>query len=180
MSDETRLRIAIVGGGICGLSTGLVLQQQLADKIQTIDILSDKWSPNTTGDVSAGLIYPYLVGPETDAQLAKELLEDTVKYFDWLQQQSYGGLVGVSRINMYELFSDQKDFQEHSLPKEYHHLFTDHRRLSDEELKQFGGESSIGTTTTTYTVEVSLLLSHYMEEFQKQVLFCSNILINSK
>ena len=56
--------ICIVGAGISGLSTAVFLQQSgvKAD----VTITADKFSPNTTSDVAAGIWIPYNVGDTPD------------------------------------------------------------------------------------------------------------------
>ena len=52
-------RVCIVGAGISGLSTAVFLQQSgvKAD----VTIIADKFSPNTTSDVAAGVWGPHAV-----------------------------------------------------------------------------------------------------------------------
>lgn len=54
-------KIAIIGAGVIGTTTALRLFEEFGDSI-SIAIFSDQFSPNTTGDVSAGLWGPYLLG----------------------------------------------------------------------------------------------------------------------
>lgn len=50
---EKMLKIAIIGAGVCGTTTATRLQEQFGKSV-SITIFSDKFSPDTTGDVSAG------------------------------------------------------------------------------------------------------------------------------
>jgi len=56
-------KIAIIGAGVVGLSCAVKIAEHLKnnDKID-VCLLSEKFSPNTTGDGSAGLWGPYLIG----------------------------------------------------------------------------------------------------------------------
>ena len=60
------VKVAVVGAGIIGLSSAISIQ----NRIPGIDItlISDKFSPNTTGDGAAGLWTPYLLA-NTDPEL---------------------------------------------------------------------------------------------------------------
>ncbi len=49
-----------MGAGCIGLSTACNLQDQLPNV--EVTLLADRFSPNTTSDVSAGVIFPYAVG----------------------------------------------------------------------------------------------------------------------
>lgn len=53
-------QIAIIGAGVIGTTTAYRIQEQFGNSI-SVTIFSDELSPNTTGDVSAGLWGPYLL-----------------------------------------------------------------------------------------------------------------------
>lgn len=61
--------VCIVGGGICGLSTALSLIE--ANSGYDITIVADKFSPDTTSNVAAAIILPFILGPETPMELQK-------------------------------------------------------------------------------------------------------------
>lgn len=63
--------IAVIGGGVVGVTTALQLQKDI--KNCKVTIFAEKWSPNTTGDVSAGLWTPYLLEdtPKSDITYVK-------------------------------------------------------------------------------------------------------------
>lgn len=54
-------RIAIIGAGVIGTTTAARLIEQFGDSV-SITLFSDQFSPNTTGDVAAGLWGPYCLG----------------------------------------------------------------------------------------------------------------------
>lgn len=58
------MRVAILGGGINGFSCAVRVQEHFQSRGQAIQVtvLSDQFTPNTTGDGSAGLWGPYLLG----------------------------------------------------------------------------------------------------------------------
>ncbi|CAF0893123.1 unnamed protein product [Rotaria sordida] len=60
MSSSNKYHITIIGAGIIGLTTACTLLKEysLNDNIQLI-IISEKFSPNTTSDISAGYWEPY-------------------------------------------------------------------------------------------------------------------------
>lgn len=57
-------KIAIIGAGVVGLSCAVKIAEFVQDNKRNVDVclLSEKFSPNTTGDGSAGLWGPYLIG----------------------------------------------------------------------------------------------------------------------
>lgn len=56
-------KIAVIGAGVVGLSCAVKIAEYVKNN-NKIDVclLSEKFSPNTTGDGSAGLWGPYLIG----------------------------------------------------------------------------------------------------------------------
>ena len=50
----------MVGAGCVGLSTAVNLQDRLSHC--DVTLMADRFSPNTTSDVSAGVLYPYALG----------------------------------------------------------------------------------------------------------------------
>ena len=56
MAERAHTKVAIVGAGICGLSTAIRLQD--ADPSLDITIIAEKFSPNTTSDGAAGFWCP--------------------------------------------------------------------------------------------------------------------------
>lgn len=56
-------KIAIVGAGVVGLSCAVKITEFLkTNENVDVSLISEKFSPNTTGDGSAGLWGPYLIG----------------------------------------------------------------------------------------------------------------------
>lgn len=54
------VRIAVLGGGVIGVTSALEIQKDV--KNAKVTIIAEKLTPNTTGDVSAGFWGPYLLG----------------------------------------------------------------------------------------------------------------------
>ena len=60
-------RVAVVGGGVVGLSTAVCLQETLPNL--RITVVADKFSPATTSDGAAGIFRPTPAKtPNTDVQ----------------------------------------------------------------------------------------------------------------
>lgn len=55
---ETK-RIMVIGAGVCGLTSAVQIAEFFHDRAQ-VTLVSEKFSPETTGDGSAGLWGPYL------------------------------------------------------------------------------------------------------------------------
>ena len=68
MSSRSSSRVAVVGAGIIGLSTAVhILESQPG---VTVTLIADKFSPQTTGDGSAGMWLPHAMG-NTDEKLIR-------------------------------------------------------------------------------------------------------------
>lgn len=63
-----RRSVCVVGGGVIGLSTAYVILTQRDDV--DVTVIADKFSPDTTGDVSAGFWCPFKSG-NTPAHLMR-------------------------------------------------------------------------------------------------------------
>lgn len=59
-----RSRVCVIGAGIIGLSTAYRLQDAAPDV--DITVMSEDFSPNTTGDGSAGFWRPYFIAGTSD------------------------------------------------------------------------------------------------------------------
>lgn len=53
-------KIAVIGAGVIGLTTAVAIQERF-DSSVSVTIFTENVSPNTTGDISAGLWTPYLM-----------------------------------------------------------------------------------------------------------------------
>lgn len=171
-----KLKIAIVGGGIIGVTTGLAIQQYLeSDLIEMITIISQQWTPNTTGDVSAGLIYPYLAAPDTPKQQMERILIDSIKFFENLIQDPESSRFGLSRLTLFELFSNNDNV---CLPIASDQLPVIRTLTTNEIQRLFPSiqqQYQHGNLVETFIAEPSLLLPYLMDKFRKQV--CNIIVI---
>lgn len=61
MNSVNQKKVAIIGAGVIGTTTAARLQEQFAGDV-SITIFSDEFSPNTTGDIAAGLWGPVFCG----------------------------------------------------------------------------------------------------------------------
>lgn len=56
------VKVGIIGGGIMGISCGLMVQQQIPGA--QVTIYAESLPPNTTGDIAAGLWEPYAINDD--------------------------------------------------------------------------------------------------------------------
>nr|XP_034491437.1 D-aspartate oxidase [Marmota flaviventris] len=67
-------RIAVVGAGVIGLSTAVCISKLVPGC--SITIISDKFTPDTTSDVAAGMLIPHIY-PDTPIHTLKRWFKDT-------------------------------------------------------------------------------------------------------
>lgn len=58
------VRVAVVGAGVMGLSTALCISKLVPGC--SITVISDKFTPETTSDVAAGILIPHIYPGERD------------------------------------------------------------------------------------------------------------------
>lgn len=58
------VRVAVVGAGVMGLSTALCVSKLVPGC--SITVISDKFTPETTSDVAAGILIPHVYPGERD------------------------------------------------------------------------------------------------------------------
>ena len=69
-------KVAVVGGGIIGISSAVRAIETVPNV--EVTLIADKFTPNTTGDGSAGFWYPYVCGlPERMKKLTPSLSRST-------------------------------------------------------------------------------------------------------
>ena len=61
------MKIAVIGAGVVGLSSAVQIAEQYFKQDVQVTVISEAFSPNTTGDGSAGLWGPYYFG-DTSAE----------------------------------------------------------------------------------------------------------------
>lgn len=54
------VKVAVIGAGIIGLSSAVRIQEEAPDA--EITLIAEKFSPETTSDLAAGIWGPYLLG----------------------------------------------------------------------------------------------------------------------
>jgi D-amino-acid oxidase len=60
-------KIYVVGAGICGMSSAVQIAENF--KNAEVTVVSEKFTPNTTSDLVAGLWGPYLMGSTPEQKI---------------------------------------------------------------------------------------------------------------
>lgn len=61
------MRIAVVGAGIIGMTSAVAIKNDFPDA--DVTVLAELFSPETTGDGSAGLWGPFVIGDTSDKDM---------------------------------------------------------------------------------------------------------------
>lgn len=62
-------KIVVIGAGVNGLSSAVKIAEFFPRQRVQVTLVSEDVSPNTTGDISAGLWGPYLIGSSLEEKI---------------------------------------------------------------------------------------------------------------
>ncbi|XP_017783561.1 PREDICTED: D-aspartate oxidase [Nicrophorus vespilloides] len=156
------LKVAVVGAGVIGLTTALEVQKKLGHRV-AVTIYTSDVSPNTTGDVSAGLWTPYLLQetPETDVMRWSKVMHD---YIHDLWKTGFAEEAGISLQSMIHLITDANE----KLPG-WGNIAFGFTELTRKQLDQLGSEHKKyyagGFTFVSFTCEPCKLLPFLQKQF---------------
>lgn len=159
-SDET-YRIIIVGAGIIGLTTACTLLKEYAnnDNIQ-ITIVSESFSPYTTGDISAGYWEPY--GLENLDERTLRWAGYSYRIFLEEYFSNKAARAGVMKMTSYVLkgFAGQQNAKNHVFIKpKFSELVRHFRQLDQHEIGLFDHLQPLsGFAMSSIAVEMSKYL----------------------
>lgn len=139
---DNKFHVAVVGAGVIGLPLATHLVETFPDQL-TVTLIADKFSPNTTSDLSGAILEP--MQPEgEDAARTKRWCVATFDHARSLCNSALGGETGVSFLRGCFVRGDPKLF-----PTDdpwYRRIYLGFRELSQSEkemagLNSFGGNS---------------------------------------
>ncbi|XP_056422296.1 D-aspartate oxidase isoform X1 [Hyla sarda] len=96
-----KIKVAVIGGGLVGLSTALCITESLPQC--TITVISEEFSPNTTSDVAAGCLIPHSY-PDTSLDQQKSWFKETFDYLFKIANSSEAGEAGIHLISGWQIF----------------------------------------------------------------------------
>lgn len=65
-----QVKIAVIGCGVIGLTTAIEIHRKFGHQAKVV-IIADKFTPNTTSDIAAGLWEPYLLAENSEEDVIK-------------------------------------------------------------------------------------------------------------
>uniref|UniRef100_A0A8C9DUN8 D-aspartate oxidase n=1 Tax=Prolemur simus TaxID=1328070 RepID=A0A8C9DUN8_PROSS len=89
-------RVAVVGAGLMGLSTAVCVSR-LAPRC-SVTIISDKFTPDTTSDVAAGMLIPHAY-PDTPIHKQKQWFRETFDHLLSVASSAEAGDAGVHLVS---------------------------------------------------------------------------------
>jgi len=103
-----RPRVAVVGAGIIGLSTAHLLIQSTYEPHVTL--LAEEFSPNTTTNVSGGVVWPAVAGKVASSDIRQqEWSKTTLEYLFSLLSSPLAGKLKLSLVPLYEIFDGKRE-----------------------------------------------------------------------
>ncbi|XP_012943189.1 D-aspartate oxidase [Aplysia californica] len=158
MEESSRPRtVVVLGAGVSGLSCAVSIKEACPEV--EVELVSETFSPHTTGDGSAGFWIPYILG-DTSISLIRETCKATYDYLIDLAFDAQGPAVGVQQISGYTLFTYEEEKYEL-----FHDLVDGYRILQPSELKKFPAAKS-GYFYTSVQVNTVVFLPWLMQKFK--------------
>lgn len=143
-------RIAVVGAGVIGLSTAVCISQ-LVPRC-SITVIADKFTPDTTSDVAAGMLIPHTY-PDTPIHVQKRWFRETFQHLSAMASSAEASEAGVHLVSGWQVFR--------SVPVEQVPFWADvvlgFRKMTKAELQRFP-QHAFGQTFTTLKCDTSTYL----------------------
>ncbi|KAM5256224.1 D-aspartate oxidase isoform 1-T1 [Ctenodactylus gundi] len=151
-------RIAVVGAGVIGLSTALCVSE-LVPRC-SVTVVSDRFSPDTTSDVAAGMLIPHLY-PGTPVPVQQRWFRDTFRHLSSIASSADAADTCVHLVSGWQIFR--------SVPTDPVPFWADEvlgfREMTEAELRRFPGHA-FGQAFTTLKCEPSLYLPWLEKRFR--------------
>lgn len=153
-----RVRVAVVGAGVVGLSTALCIAECIPEC--SVTVLADTFSPDTVSDGAAGIVYVNKF-PDTPVDRQRRWLKDTFDHLFSISNSSEAPDAGVYLISGWQVFREP--------PSEERPYWADvvlgFRSMSDAELEKFP-QHKFGQAFTTLKCECPIYLPWLEKRFK--------------
>uniref|UniRef100_A0A2A4JW16 FAD dependent oxidoreductase domain-containing protein n=1 Tax=Heliothis virescens TaxID=7102 RepID=A0A2A4JW16_HELVI len=155
------VKIVVLGAGVNGVTCAVKIKEKYKD-FQVV-LMSSEFSPNTTGDGSGGLWYPYLCG-DTPCKLIEKWGGDT---YNFLQELWRSAGTGVCMMPIYSFYRNREKFR----TPEWRHMVQEYHELDDKQLefysRMYSAEYGAGLTFKTFVVSPPALLTYLTKRFER-------------
>ncbi|EFN76371.1 D-aspartate oxidase [Harpegnathos saltator] len=154
------MKVAVVGGGVVGLTTTLLLQRELRNAEMTV--LASNFD-DTVSHVAAGIFRVGASYSGPTEQITRQWIKDSYEYYDNIRKSEEASHAGVTNISGY-IFANS------SLSTVKSHWIEDlvpiYRRATEEELQLVGGDWKYGSYFSTLLTQCSLYLPWAKRQLQ--------------
>uniref|UniRef100_A0A8C5KY39 D-aspartate oxidase n=1 Tax=Jaculus jaculus TaxID=51337 RepID=A0A8C5KY39_JACJA len=161
-------RIAVVGAGVVGMSTAMSIASVVPRC--SVTVISDKFTPNTTSDVAAGILIPQAY-PDTPVHTVKRWFRETFDHLSAIARSADAVDAGVHLVSGWQIFR--------SMPSEEVPFWADvvlgFRKMTETELKRFP-QHVFGHAFTTLKCETSA----YLPWLERRVRGTGNLLLTRR
>ncbi|KAK7071916.1 hypothetical protein SK128_001262 [Halocaridina rubra] len=151
------VHVVVVGGGVNGVGSALALLQK-APKCH-VTIVSDEFSPYTTGDGAGGLWGPYLLQGTPEEKILSWGQETWNLFRDWWKSEKNYGV---------SLVSGTVICQENEPTQPWYQIPLAYTTLTQDQLVKYGPEYKSGYRYTSFIAEASRFLPKLMVEVQER------------
>ena len=152
----TKLKVCVIGGGVIGLSTAVNIADNMSNV--DVDIIAEKFSPDTTSDIAGGWWEPHDVKDLITDRDIHQLAEITFHHIRQLSISEVAWEAGAFILSGYSLSRYKQE------PPVYKDMFHGHRELSKAELDNFPGFSH-GFTFMSLVLECNKYLPWLTKRF---------------
>ncbi|KAJ8673540.1 hypothetical protein QAD02_004802 [Eretmocerus hayati] len=104
------MRVLVIGAGVIGITSAVAVKENFP--LAKVTVIGEKFSPETTGDGSAGLWSPYLLA-NTDPDNITHWALLTLQWMETFWKNGLAKETGISLVPIYRVTSDSKGY---SLP----------------------------------------------------------------
>nr|AAI55660.1 Zgc:172341 protein [Danio rerio] len=140
-----RVKVAVVGAGVVGLSTAVCIAETLP--YCSVTLISEKFSPHTTSDGAAGILLPKEF-PDIPLEWQQQWFKKSFEYLLAIADSPQASDAGVYLSSGYQIFKD--------VPRDKKPFWADlvfgFRYMTDHELKRFP-DHKFGQAFTTLKCE---------------------------
>lgn len=163
----TKLSVAVVGAGIIGTSSALCILESGLNVDLTL--ISERFSPATTGDGSAGSLFPSTLGSQTSQTEIATWFRATYDYLlSWMKSPN-ADKYGVGIVHGYVLYQTALEERNpiYALSHEIQDVFLNFRTLHEKEAKLFGDQYKSGYFYTTVYAECVKFIPSMMQRIRQ-------------
>lgn len=155
------MKIAIIGGGVVGLTTALQIQRELRNAEITI-FASD--FHKIVSNVAAGIFRVGSSYSGPSEEITKQWIENSYSFYDTMSKSPNASYAGIMAISGYVFGNNSNIVKNHWMEK----LVPIYRRVTDEEFQLVGGDWKFGSFFTTLLTECKIYLPWILHQLENK------------